>query len=327
MNSVKTWRRAALSAYIAAGAALPLAAYALATTQANVNAIAAAQQRLSDTEWHDHLADDNQASAASAAGAGVRLDSRPFSPAVDWSAVGGRVMPSVVMVSVIEQARGDGSRNRVWLIPGVQTNQATAWLNRYRAWQADWAQHDQEREWVTMGAGFLIGDGRQVATAGHVISGSEGARVKLAGGEWRAARVVGADLAQDVALLRIEGEPGQPVTIAPAMPPQGQAVAAVGSPNGWGFSVSAGVVSRYGSAAGMFATRPMLQIAAPVIGGNSGGPVFNARGEAVGMVSFGKEQFQQTVPIGRLLDVAAEIERRAAIIDPCKARANGEACG
>jgi len=86
-------------------------------------------------------------------------------------------------------------------------------------------------------------------------------------------------------------------------------------------------VSRYGSAAGMFATRPMLQIAAPVIGGNSGGPVFNARGEAVGMVSFGKEQFQQTVPIGRVLDVAAEIERRAAIIDPCKARANGEACG
>ena len=144
MSSVKTWRRAALSAYIAAGAALPLAAYALATTQANVNAIAAAQQRLSDTQWYDHLADDNQASAASAAGAGVRLDSRPFSPAVDWSAVGGRVMPSVVMVSVIEQARGDGSRNRVWLIPGVQTNQATAWLNRYRAWQADWAQHDQE---------------------------------------------------------------------------------------------------------------------------------------------------------------------------------------
>ena len=73
--------------------------------------------------------------------------------------------------------------------------------------------------------------------------------------------------------------------------------------------MSAGVVSRYGSAAGMFATRPMLQIAAPVIGGNSGGPVFNARGEAVGMVSFGKEQFQQTVPIGRVLDVAGELQR------------------
>lgn len=308
MSSVKTWRRTALSAYIVAGVALPLAGYALATTQANVNAIAAAQQRLSDTEWRDHLEDDNQASAASAAGEGMCLDSRPYSPAVDWSAVGGRVMPSVVMVSVIEQAKGDGSRNRAWLIPGVETNQATAWLTRYRAWRHGWAKADQEREWVTMGAGFLIGDGHQVATAGHVISGSEGVRVKLAGGEWRAARVVGVDYAQDVALLRIDGQPGQPVAIAPAMPPQGQAVAAIGSPNGWGFSVSAGLVSRYGSAAGMFATRPMLQIAAPVIGGNSGGPVFNTRGEAVGMVSFGKAEFQQTVPIGRVLAVAAQLE-------------------
>ena len=309
MSSVKTWRRAALSAYIAAGAALPLAAYALATTQANVNAVAAAQQRLSDSEWRDHLNNDQQASAASSAGELLPLDSRPYSPAIDWATVSVGVMPSVVMVSTLDSARGDGRSNRAWLIPGVQTNQATAWLNRYRAWQADWAKHDQEREWVTMGAGFLIGDGRQAVTAGHVISGNEGVRVKLAGGEWRTARVVGVDLAQDVALLHIEGEPGQPVTIAPAMPRQGQAIAAVGAPDGWGFSLSAGLVSRYGAAAGMFKTLPMLQIAAPIIGGNSGGPVFNARGEAVGMVSFGKQAFNQAVPIGRILEVVGELQR------------------
>lgn len=304
MNSVKTLRRAALVAYVAAGIALPLAGYALATTQANVNAVAAAQTRLSDAEWHDHLADDRQASAASAAGKLLELDSRPYSPAVDWSAVAERVMPSVVMVSVIEQARGDGSSNRAWLIPGVQTNQATTWLNRYRAWRQDWAEFDQEREWITMGAGFLVGDGHQVATAGHVLSGAEDVRVRLSSGEWRAAHVVGVDLVQDVAVLRIAGQPGQPVTIAPAMPRQGQAVAAVGSPQGWGFSLSAGLVSRYGAASAMFAAQPMLQVAMPIIGGNSGGPVFNARGEAVGMVSFGKETFNQSVPIGRVQAVA-----------------------
>lgn len=309
MSSVKTWRRAALAAYIAAGAALPLAAYAIATTQTNVNAIASAQERLDDGQWRDHQTADHQTSAASAAGELVSLDSRPYLPAVDWSAVASHVMPSVVMVATMRAARGDGSHNRAWLVPGVQINQATAWLNRYRAWQADWAKHDQEREWVTMGAGFLIGDGRQAVTAGHVISGSEGVRVKLAGGEWRAARVVGVDLAQDVALLRIEGEPGQPATIAPAMPRQGQAIAAVGAPDGWGFSLSAGLVSRYGAAASMFQTQPMLQIAAPIIGGNSGGPVFNAWGEAVGMVSFGKQAFNQAVPIGRVLDVADALRR------------------
>lgn len=178
-----------------------------------------------------------------------------------------------------------------------------------------------------MGAGLLIGDGRQVATAGHVLSGTEAVRVKLASGEWRPARVAGVDPSLDVALLRIEGEPGRPVTPAPAMPRQGQAIAAVGAPNGWGFSLSAGIVSRYGEASGMFQTQPMMQIDASVTGGNSGGPVFNARGEAVGMVSFGKGAFNQAVPIGRVLEVAGEIERRAAIISPCQARANGEACG
>jgi serine protease Do len=71
----------------------------------------------------------------------------------------------------------------------------------------------------------------------------------------------------------------------------------------------------------------MMQIDAPVTGGNSGGPVFNTRGEAVGMVSFGKGAFNQAVPIGQVLEVAGEIERRAAIISPCQAKANGEACG
>lgn len=258
----------------------------------------------------DHLAGDHEASARRAAGEGLALDKRPC-PAPDWPAVAGRVMPSVVMVAVIEQAKGDGSSNRAWLVPGVQTNLATAILTRYRAWQAGWAQADSEREWVTMGAGFLIGDGRQVATAGHVLSGTEAVRVKLASGEWRPARVAGVDPSLDVALLHIEGEPGRPVTPAPAMPRQGQAIAAVGAPNGWGFSLSAGIVSRYGEASGMFQTQPMMQIDAPVTGGNSGGPVFNARGEAVGMVSFGKGAFNQAVPIGQVLEVADRIRRSA----------------
>lgn len=239
MGSVKAWRQAALAAYIAAGAALSVAGYTLASTQANVNAIASAQQRLSNADWRDHLSGDHEASARRAAGDGLVLDTRPYSTQ-DWAAVAGRVMPSVVMVAVIEQAKGDGSSNRVWLVPGVQTNLATAILTRYRAWQAGWAQADREREWVTMGAGFLIGDGRHVATAGHVLSGTEAVRVKLASGEWRQARVAGVDPSLDVALLRIEGELGRPVTPAPAMPRQGQAIAAVGAPNGLGFSPSAG---------------------------------------------------------------------------------------
>lgn len=310
MSSVKSWRRTALTAYLAAGVALPLAGYTLATTQTNINAIAVAEQRL-DAVWRTDVRNSqNQENAATAAGEGENLDSRPYSPDVNWAAVSERVMPSVVIVSVIKPARGDASHNRAWLIPGVQANHATIWFTRYRAWEADWEARDKEREWATAGAGFLIGDGNQVATAGHVISGAGGVRINLANGDWRSAEVAAVDLAQDVAVLRIEGAPGQPVAIAPAMPRQGHAVATIGAPQGWGFSLSAGVVSRYGTAPGTFATLPMLQIAVPVSSGNSGGVVINAKGEAVGLVSFGQPAFNQAVPIGRVLDVAAGERRR-----------------
>lgn len=77
MGSVKAARQAALAAYIAAGAALSAADYTLASAQANLNAIASAQQRLSDAGWHDHLAGDHEASTWRSVGEGLALDKRP----------------------------------------------------------------------------------------------------------------------------------------------------------------------------------------------------------------------------------------------------------
>jgi len=308
MRSTKIWQRAAVAAYIAAAAALPLAGYALATAQTNTNAIADAQRHLTEVRWRDYQAADYRASAASAAGDGMELDSRPYSAAVDWAAVSARIMPSVAMIEILQAPLGDGSHNQAWLVPGVQTNQAVSWLNRYRSWRADWAGRDQIREYTTAGAGFVIGDGRQVVTAAHVVRGIEGVQVKLASGEWRTASVVGVDYARDVALLRIDGDPVPPVKIAPAMPRQGQAIAAVGAPGGRAFTLSSGIVSHYGSSAGMFQPQPMLGIAGPITGGNSGGPVFNSRGEVVGLISFGADGFHEAVPIGRVLEVAGNYE-------------------
>lgn len=99
---------------------------------------------------------------------------------------------------------GDGSANRAWLIPGVQPNAATAALSRARAFANGWAEYDQKRAWETRGAGVLVGDGRHALTAAHVLADTESVRVKLAGGEWRSARVVRIQEHFDVALLRIE---------------------------------------------------------------------------------------------------------------------------
>lgn len=50
-------------------------------------------------------------------------------------------------------------------------------------------------------ANVLIGDGRQVATVGHVLSGTEAVRVKLASGEWRPARVAEGRAVPEVATV------------------------------------------------------------------------------------------------------------------------------
>lgn len=94
------------------------------------------------------------------------------------------------------------------------------------------------------------------------------------------------------------------------MPIQGQPVLAIGAPNGRGFSVSAGIVSRY-AASPRFAADEALQIDAPVTGGNSGGLVLSARGEAVGIVSHSDAAFTQAVPIGTALAVARELIERS----------------
>lgn len=304
MSSVKTWRRAALAAYILAGSSLAGSGYVLASVQANVNAIAAAQQRLDDDNWNQHQTWAKAATAATAAGAGLALDERPYPAVVDWSAVAAQVMPSVVMVSTFAQAKGDGSHNRAWLVPGVQNNPATELLTRYRALRQGWAKADREREWVTRGAGFLIDDGRLALTAAHVVASIEGVRVKLASGEWRSARVLRVDQVGDVAALRIEDEPGQPLNVAPALPQQGRPVAAVGSPEGLDFSISTGVVSRYGRQGGLIGEANMMQIDAAIAGGNSGGPVVNERGEAVAIVSYSAGAFTQAVPMPRALVIA-----------------------
>jgi len=78
----------------------------------------------------------------------------------------------------------------------------------------------------------------------------------------------------------------------------------IGSPKGLDFSMSAGIVSRHGQVGGLIGAAGMLQIDAPIAGGNSGGVVVNGRGEAVGLVSHSAGPFTQAVPIGRALAVA-----------------------
>jgi len=306
MWSVKTWRRTALATYLVAGAALATAAYTFGTTAANAAVLASQGKRFHDARLDAEASAADTLSADTAAGDSATAGSGP----VDWSQIVPAAVRSTVSVSGIASPKGRGENITAWRLPGVRANLATDMLTRYRAWQHGWSKSDQERTWVLRGAGFVSGDGLHVITAAHVVNGQESLRVRLPAGEWRTAYVDGMDLANDVGLLRLVGEPAPALPMAVALPAQGAPILAIGTPDGRGFSVSAGIVSRYGMDGTVLRSARFMQIDASIAAGSSGGVVVNRNGEAVGIVSFGTGMFTQIVPIDRVQAVTAELAQR-----------------
>lgn len=299
MSRVNAWRRVAMAVYGLAGVSVVCAGYASATAAGNLAAVGVMQ---SETDQAQIAV--TQPAEAFFPPPGV-LDEQ--GPAADWPSVAKQVMPSVVSVLTIQNLRGlAADHNRVWAIPGVTRNAATELMTRYRAWQADWRLADGQRQWRRNGAGFAIEDGRYVLTAAHVIEGAAEAKIQLSNGTFRAARIVGMDEARDIAVLLIDGEPIPVSEMAAKLPSQGQAVMAVGSPAGYSFSVSAGLVSGYNIEGSMLKRDKFILVSSPIIGGNSGGPVFNARGEVVAVVSYGNV-YCQGIPVDRAIAVSKAI--------------------
>jgi S1-C subfamily serine protease len=152
------------------------------------------------------------------------------------------------------------------------------------------------------GSGFVVSDEGYVLTNSHVITTAGEAEaqgppeaaatvyVQYRDGERVPARIVGWDLYDDVGLLKVD--PGDhPVTPVPlgdsGAVVVGEPVAAIGSPFGQESSLSVGVVSATERAIDSLTSDynliDAIQTDAPINRGNSGGPMFNARGEVIGV--------------------------------------------
>ena len=134
----------------------------------------------------------------------------------------------------------------------------------------------------SMGAGFFIGRGR-IVTARHVLAGAEHATVRTPdGATFVVAGIAGEDRARDLAILALEEPaPDRPsVRLAGKLPSEGETVFSIGTPLGFEWSVSVGVVSALRDTPG---AGTMIQHTTPVSPGSSGGPVFNTQGEVVGV--------------------------------------------
>ncbi|MBX3725168.1 MAG: DegQ family serine endoprotease [Xanthomonadales bacterium] len=145
---------------------------------------------------------------------------------------------------------------------------------------------DRDRE--SGGSGFIISDDGYLLTNNHVVRGADQVTVRLTDRREFVAEVVGTDPATDIALLKIDstGLPTVRMGDSNALRP-GQWVVAIGSPFGFDYSVTAGVVSATGRSVGGGNQQyvPFIQTDVAINPGNSGGPLFNLAGEVVGINS------------------------------------------
>jgi serine protease Do len=175
----------------------------------------------------------------------------------------------------------------------------------------------------SLGSGFIVGEDGYIITNAHVVGGPQGQEivVRLADRREFPARVVGADPLTDIALLKIDaaGLPsariGDPAAIEP-----GEWVAAVGSPFGFERSITAGIVSAKGRTLPDESYVPFIQTDVAVNPGNSGGPLFNLRGEVVGVNSLiytdsgGYMGLSFAVPIDVAMTVVEQLRTRGRVI-------------
>jgi S1-C subfamily serine protease len=160
----------------------------------------------------------------------------------------------------------------------------------------------QDLESQAQGSGFVVSDDGYVLTNSHVITtageteatqppeAASRVYVQYLDGERVAAKIIGWDLYDDVGVLKVDpaNHPVNPVPLGDSSGVVvGEPVAAIGSPFGQESSLSVGVVSAtersIESLTSPYDLIDAIQTDAPINRGNSGGPMFNARGQVIGI--------------------------------------------
>ncbi len=143
---------------------------------------------------------------------------------------------------------------------------------------------------VVTGSGVLVHSEGFVVTAAHVVESAEMIEVHWADGFKASAKVVSLSRTEDIALLKVDSTPPKAVVAtlgdSNALKP-GQRLFAIGAPYGLEHTLTAGVVSalRTNDRPGLM-PKHLVQTDVPINQGNSGGPLFNEKGEVVGIASF-----------------------------------------
>ena len=184
-----------------------------------------------------------------------------------------KLMPSVVNISTTQTVKTSSNQFPFQFPPG----------SPFEEMFKDF-QRPTERKASSLGSGFIIKENGTVITNNHVIAGADDILIKVNSKEYNAT-VIGADPYMDIAVLKMDTK-DKFTTVGFGDSDKarvGDWVVAIGNPFGLGGTVTSGIISARNRDIGMTRYDDFIQTDASINQGNSGGPLFNLKGEVVGI--------------------------------------------
>lgn len=228
---------------------------------------------------------------------------------VDFSKLVEAVSPSVVNISVMGAApeQYDGSEDMPHAMP---------WEEFFRRYIEP--VPPVPRSYA--GSGFIISEDGEIITNYHVVRDMSDILVKLHDHRELSGELIGYDKASDIALLKVEADDLIPVAIGSSKDLKvGQWVVAIGSPFGFEYTVTAGIVSAKGRSLPSESYVPFIQTDVAINPGSSGGPLFNLQREVIGVnaqiytrtSSYAGLSF--AVPIDLVINVVQQLKEKGSV--------------
>jgi serine protease Do len=186
--------------------------------------------------------------------------------------------------------------------------------------QSPYGQGQPKAEKSSLGSGFIISSDGYILTNNHVVQGADEIIVRLSDRRELEAELIGADERADLALLKVKATGLPEVEMGNSDKLKvGEWVLAIGSPFGFDYSVTAGIVSAKGRSLPNESYVPFIQTDVAINPGNSGGPLFNLDGEVVGINSQiytrsgGFMGVSFAIPISVAMDVAEQLKEKGKV--------------
>ena len=231
-------------------------------------------------------------------------------PPVDFSNLVEQVSPAVVSVNVVKKMSQEE----------LLQQQVPEILRRFFGNQVIIPQQQLPQEKTGYGSAFFISKDGYLLTNHHVVEDASKVTIVLNDRRELDATVVGSDERTDVALLKVQGTSYPELRTGNVDQLRvGEPVLAIGSPFGFDYSASAGIVSAKMRNMMGETSVPFIQTDVALNPGNSGGPLFNQRGEVVGVNSRifsgtgGYMGLSFSIPIDVAMDVADQLKRNGKV--------------